>query len=55
MPEFRCRDVGAECDAHLQATDDQDLMRKVQMHLKEKHNVAQPTQTIMNYLATQVR
>ncbi len=55
MPEFQCRNAGAECNAVLTASDNNDLMYQVSQHLKESHNIKKPTQTIMNYLATTVR
>jgi predicted small metal-binding protein len=51
MPEHRCVNVGAiSCNGHFRADTMEELLRQVAKHLKEKHAVATPTQTVMNYV-----
>lgn len=52
MPEFRCDSPA--CDGHLTASDEHDLMRQVEEHVKDVHKVEKPTQTILSYLASTV-
>ncbi|MPZ65328.1 MAG: DUF1059 domain-containing protein [Pseudonocardiaceae bacterium] len=52
MQEFRCD--SPVCDSHLTASDKNDLMRKIEQHVKDVHKVEKPTQTILSYLASTV-
>lgn len=54
MQEFSCRDAGAQCGAHVTATDDADLKRQLSQHLKDVHKV-EPNETLLTYLATKAR
>jgi predicted small metal-binding protein len=51
MPEFRCVDAGAHCNAHFKAATLEELMRDVAEHFKRTHGVGEPTETIMNLVA----
>ena len=44
-------DAGANCNGHFKAATKEELMRDVAAHFKEKHNVGDPSQTIMNLVA----
>lgn len=52
MFEHRCSNVGADsCNGRFTAGTEDELLRKVADHLREKHAVKTPSQTIMNYIA----
>ena len=55
MPEFSFRNAGTDDDAVLTASTKDDLMYEVSRHLRQRHNIQKPTQTIMGYLETLVR
>lgn len=44
-------DAGANCNGHFKAATKDELLRQVSDHFKQKHGVADPTQTIMNLVA----
>lgn len=52
MQEFRCDSPA--CDSYLTASDNDDLMRQVEQHVKDVHKVGNPSQTILSYLASTV-
>jgi predicted small metal-binding protein len=41
-------DAGASCSGHFKAATRDDLLRQVADHFRQKHQVKNPTQTIMN-------
>jgi predicted small metal-binding protein len=43
MKEVRCADAGMACDFVAQAETEQELMRKVAAHAREKHGITQVT------------
>ncbi|MGH7425642.1 MAG: DUF1059 domain-containing protein, partial [Candidatus Methylomirabilales bacterium] len=48
MFEHRCSNVGADsCNGRFTAGTEDELLRKVADHLREKHAVKTPSQTIM--------
>ncbi|MQA13927.1 MAG: DUF1059 domain-containing protein [Pseudonocardiaceae bacterium] len=53
MQEFHCDSPA--CASHLTASTKDELMRQVEQHVKDVHNVDNPTQTILSYLASTVR
>ncbi len=56
MPEFRCADAGADtCSAKIKASSEDELVRKVEEHLKEVHNVQHVTNTLKNYARSVAR
>jgi predicted small metal-binding protein len=44
-------DAGANCNGHFKAATRDELLRRVSDHFKRKHEVADPSQTIMNLVA----
>jgi len=50
MHEFQCGHL--ECGSQFTAADKDHLMQQVAQHLKDAHNVQQPTETLMTYLET---
>lgn len=50
MPELRCVDAGAACSGRFKASTNEELLRIVGNHLKEKHNVKTFTQTLQNFV-----
>lgn len=48
MHEFVCGHQ--ECSSQFTASDKTHLMRQVEEHLKDKHNVSTATQTLLSYL-----
>lgn len=54
MKEFQCG--SPECSTQFTATDREELLREIAEHVKKKHKVATPTETLVSYLeATAVR
>lgn len=51
MPEFRCKDVGAVCNARFSHSDPNELLYQVSLHWVDKHDLIKMTDTIRNYLA----
>lgn len=47
--EFRCTDAGATCRGHFVADSEEELLRKVGDHLKEKHKIQNVSKTLQNY------
>ena len=43
MKEIRCKDAGVDCDFVAQAENEQELMKKVAQHAREKHGMNQIT------------
>jgi len=43
MKEVRCKDAGVDCDFVAQAETEQELMKKVAQHAREKHGITQVT------------
>ena len=43
MKEVRCSDAGVACDFVAQAENEQELMKKVAQHAREKHGMTQIT------------
>ncbi|HUJ09855.1 MAG TPA: DUF1059 domain-containing protein [Verrucomicrobiae bacterium] len=43
MKEVRCKDAGVDCDFVAQAETEQELMKKVAQHAREKHGMTQVT------------
>jgi predicted small metal-binding protein len=39
MPSFKCKDIGMECAFEARADTEDELMRKIAEHGKEKHNM----------------
>lgn len=48
MQEFQCGHQ--ECGSRLVASNRADLMRQVEQHLKEVHNLDRATQALLSYL-----
>jgi len=48
-------DAGANCNGHFKAATKDELLRDVAEHFRQKHGVADPTQTIMNLVAKLAR
>jgi predicted small metal-binding protein len=48
MHEFQCGHQ--ECGSRLTASNRDDLMRQVEQHLKEVHNIDRTTKTLLSYL-----
>lgn len=48
MHEFQCGHQ--ECGSQFASSDKADLMRQVEEHLREAHNVEKATQTLLSYL-----
>ena len=44
-------DAGANCNGHFKAATKDELLRDVAEHFREKHGIADPTQTIMDLVA----
>lgn len=56
MPEFRCADAGADtCNAKITASSEDELIRKVEEHLRKKHGVQHVTNTLKNYARSVAR
>lgn len=55
MPQFSFPNAGTDDDTVLTAPTKHDLMDEVSRHLRQRHNIQKPTQTIMGYLETLVR
>ncbi len=55
MPRFRCVDVGADCKGHFVAATNEGLIREVSEHLEKVHKVKLPNQTLLNYIAKNVK
>jgi predicted small metal-binding protein len=49
--EVRCADAGATpCGGRITAASDEELRAKLAQHLKERHGVDEPNETIMDHL-----
>lgn len=55
MHQFRCVDVGADCNGHFSAQTTEDLVKQVSEHLRTVHNIKTPSQTIMKYVTKMSR
>ncbi len=54
--EFACADAGAiGCHGKVKAADEAELQAKLLEHVKKKHGVDSPTQTIVDHLLATVR
>lgn len=55
MPlEFRCADVGVQCDDRTTADSEEELLAKVAAHTEDTHGVAL-NETLADYALTKVR
>lgn len=52
--EFRCADVGVECNAKVQAETEEDLIAKIAVHADKVHGVPHLTETLVNYAKSTV-
>ena len=48
MKEVRCADAGMACDFVAQAATEQELMKKVAAHAREKHGITQVTPELVD-------
>ena len=48
--DFRCKDAGAACRGHIKAKDEDEFKQKLIDHLKSKHGVDRPNETVVDYL-----
>ena len=49
--EVRCRDAGAvSCRGHVKAADAEEFKAKLLDHLRDKHGVGTPNDTVVDYL-----
>jgi predicted small metal-binding protein len=49
--EVRCADAGASsCGGRVTAASEEELRAKLAQHLKERHGVDEPNETIMDHL-----
>lgn len=55
MQEFSCTRAGAACGTRLTAANRHELMPQISDHLVRVHHVAEPTETLLTYLASTVR
>jgi predicted small metal-binding protein len=39
MPIFRCKELGIPCEHEIRDEDEEQLMEKIQQHLREKHQM----------------
>lgn len=54
MKEFQCG--SPECSTQFTAADREELLREIAEHVKTKHNVKAPSESLLSYLeATAVR
>lgn len=49
MPEFQC--ASPVCTTRLSAPTTEDLMHKMEQHVRTVHRIPRPTKSIMDYLA----
>lgn len=52
--EFRCADVGLECDTAVSAQSEEELVAKVADHARDQHGV-ELNETLVDYALTKVR
>ncbi len=52
--EFRCQDVGAACGASIKADSEDGLIAKIAEHADRKHNVANLSDTLVDYARSKV-
>lgn len=49
--DLRCVDAGASCRGHIRADNEDEFRAKLADHLKKKHKVEVPNETVIDYLA----
>lgn len=53
--EFSCKDAGASCGWHTRAHSEEELLAKVERHLKDVHRVKKVTNTLKRFALSVAR